>query len=77
MILKNKNFAKILVALAIGIITGIAFGYFKQKFGWIRSGESNYGTEGYYFNTELATISGLIAFSVFIILFFINDIIKK
>jgi Na+/H+-dicarboxylate symporter len=70
MILKNKNFAKILVALAIGIITGIAFGY-KQKIAWIE------GTERYYFNTEMATISGLIAFSVFIILFFINDIFKK
>ena len=73
----NKIFAKILVSIAIGIITGITLGYLKQKYGFIRSGDALYGKEGYYFNTELATTSGLVTFAVCIVLFFIPSILKK
>ncbi|MEN9701000.1 MAG: hypothetical protein RIR55_303 [Bacteroidota bacterium] len=73
----NKNISKILVSFAIGIIVGITLGYIKQKFGFIRSGDAEYGIEGYYFNSELATTSGLATFSICIVLFFLPSIFKK
>jgi hypothetical protein len=73
----KNSIAKISVSLAVGIITGVILGYNWQKYGWVRSGEANYGQEEYYFNTELAFTGGLVAFAIVIIIFFVPTILKK